>query len=246
MGTRVQIMDLELDLLTQETFEAEISAYLSNEVLNVVHMISLDYIDTYDENELVRQVLAEADMVLPGENAILSAHHVDVLETGGMVVNYECLAHLYQDLLKDKTFYLICRSEKEAKDVFRFASKYIASENILGVYAARGSVTEEALINDINTKLPDIILVSMESTDQEEWLSNNRSKLNAKLCFVVGSILPHFLRQNVLVPAWLEKIHLGGLYRAICRIPNAHFVRRRIFNRKMDSYASRKQQEEEQ
>ena len=33
--------------------------------MNVVHMISLDYIDMYDENELVQEVMKEADMVLP-------------------------------------------------------------------------------------------------------------------------------------------------------------------------------------
>ena len=66
MGTKVQIMDMELDLFTQETFHDEIASYLANDVLNVVHMISLDYIDMYDENELVQEVMKEADMVLPG------------------------------------------------------------------------------------------------------------------------------------------------------------------------------------
>ena len=68
MGTKVQIMDMELDLFTQETFHDEIASYLANDVLNVVHMISLDYIDMYDENELVQEVMKEADMVLPGED----------------------------------------------------------------------------------------------------------------------------------------------------------------------------------
>ena len=86
MGTKVQIMDMELDLFTQETFHDEIASYLANDVLNVVHMISLDYIDMYDENELVQEVMKEADMVLPGEKTILSAHHVEVLETGNSVL----------------------------------------------------------------------------------------------------------------------------------------------------------------
>ena len=114
MGTKVQIMDMELDLFTQETFHDEIASYLANDVLNVVHMISLDYIDMYDENELVQEVMKEADMVLPGEKTILSAHHVEVLETGGMVVSYHNLLDLCQ-LLQDRTFYLVLRNEKEAR-----------------------------------------------------------------------------------------------------------------------------------
>ena len=47
MGTKVNIMDMEVDLLPKETFQAEIQKYLDNDYLDVVHMISLDYIDNY-------------------------------------------------------------------------------------------------------------------------------------------------------------------------------------------------------
>ena len=238
MGTKVQIMDMELDLFTQETFHDEIASYLANDVLNVVHMISLDYIDMYDENELVQEVMKEADMVLPGEKTILSAHHVEVLETGGMVVSYHNLLDLCQ-LLQDRTFYLVLRNEKEAKSVFRFMTRHFKNENVLGVYVAEGDVTEEALINDINMKITDVILLSMDSTEQEEWILNNKSKVNARICFVAGSIMPHIMRDNVHVPNAFEKMHLGWIYRRVAKIPNAHFFRKRIFNRKMDHYTTR-------
>ncbi|MBO5489286.1 MAG: WecB/TagA/CpsF family glycosyltransferase [Eubacterium sp.] len=241
MGTKVQIMDLELDLLTQETFEKNVTEYLSNDVLNVVHMISLDYVDTYDENELVRDILAEADLVLPGEKAILSAHHVEVLETGGMVVNYRSLmSESLEEILKDKTFYLIDRSEKEAKQLFRYLARHFSSEQVLGVYAADGEESEEVLINDINTKLPDVIILSMGSTRQEEWIHNHKNKLNAKICLVAGSIVPHILRDNVHVPQWVERMHLAELYRFVAKIPNAKFFRKRIFKRKMNHYTTKK------
>ena len=107
------------------------------------------------------------------------------------------------------------RNEKEAKSVFRFMTRHFKNENVLGVYVAEGDVTEEALINDINMKIPDVILLSMDSTEQEEWILNNKSKVNARICFVAGSIMPHIMRDN------------------------AHFFRKRIFNRKMDHYTTR-------
>lgn len=241
MGTRVSIMGLELDLLTQETCKAEMLGYLSNDILNVVHIISLDYIDTYDENEMVQEVLAEADMVLPGEKAILSAHHVEVLETGGMVVNYRSLLELVEPLqLNDKTFYLVLRNEKEAREIYRYMCRHFPKENILGVYVDEENAAEEMVVNDINTKLPDVILLSMDSTRQEEWLVNNRGKLNAKLCLAVGSIMPHILRDNVHVPLWIRKLHCAGLFRFLVQIPNSKFFRKRIFNRKMDDYNTKK------
>lgn len=84
-------------------------------------------------------------------------------------------------------------------------------------------MTEEALINDINMKIPDVILLSMDSTEQEEWILNNKSKVNARICFVAGSIMPHIMRDNVHVPNAFEKMHLGWIYRRVAKIPNAHF-----------------------
>lgn len=241
MGTRVNIMDLEVDLLAQETLQTEVQRYLESEYLNVIHMISLDYMDAYDQNELVKTALQQADLVLPGEKAILTRHHVDVLETGGMVVDYHGMRELVQ-LLRDKgtTFYLVLRNEKEAKIVYRYLTKHFEMEKIVGIYVADGDVTEEALINDINTKLPDVILLSMDSTSQEEWLENNRVKVNARLCFVVGSVMPLILRENVYVPDWMRRLHLAGVYQWFVRIPYSHSFRRRIFHRKMDDYNIKK------
>jgi len=241
METKVNIMDLELDLLAQETLQTEVQSYLNNDFLNVVHMISLDYMDAYDQDEMVKNVLKQADLVLPGEKAILTRHHVDVLETGGMVVDYHGIRELVDSLAEaGRTLYLVVRNAKEVKIAYRYLTKYFDKEKIVGIYAVDGNVTEEALINDINTKLPDIILLSMDSTDQEEWLENNRSKMNARLCFAVGSVLPLILRENVYVPVWLDRIHLGGIYRWLMRIPYSHFIRRRIFHRKMDDYNIKK------
>lgn len=241
MGTKVNIMDMEVDLLPKETFQAEIQKYLDNDYLDVVHMISLDYIDNYDTNELVRQTLKEAQLVLPGERAILSAHHVDVLETGGMVVDYRGVSDILQSLKEqNRTLYLVLRNAKEAKVVYRYITRHFEKEQIVGVYADDGEVTEEALINDINTKLPDIILLSMASTAQEEWLENNKAKLNAKLCVVVGSVMPLVMRENVHVPTWICKLHLDGAYRWLTKIPYSNTFRKRIFNRKMDNYNSKK------
>ncbi len=241
MGTKVNIMDLEVDLLTPETLHAELLNYMDNDRLSVVHMISLDYMDAYEQNELMKNVLEQADLVLPGEKAILTRHHVDVLETGGMVVDYHSILTLLEPLRsQEKTIYLVMRDAKEAKKAYRYLAEYFGKERIVGVYAADGEITEEALVNDINTKLPDIILLSMESTNQEEWLENNRAKVNARLCFAMGSIMPQILRENVYVPAWMKKLHLGELYRRIVGIPYSHAFRRRIFHRKMDDYNTKK------
>ena len=103
-------------------------------------------------------------MVLPGEKAILSAHHVDVLQTGGMIVDYHGVLDLLESPhLYGKSIYLVLRNAKEAKVFYQVWKDHFPQEQIAGIYVADGKVTEEALINDINTKLPDVVFLSMAS-----------------------------------------------------------------------------------
>lgn len=241
MGTRIKIMDLDLDILTEETFYEEVKNYLSNDYLNVIHLISLDYIDTYDENELVQETLNEADMVLPGEKAILSSYHVDVLETGGMVVDYRTAGRVAEEVVAgQKKCYLILRNHKEAKVIYRYIRTHFPDLEIVGLHIADGDVSQEALINDINTKLPDLVLMSMESTQGEEWIHNNKTKINAKLCVVMSSVMNLIIRENIHVPKAVKLFHLGGLYTFLARIPYSNTWRRRIFQKKMDNYNNKK------
>ncbi len=241
MGTRIKVMDLDLDLLTEETFEQEVIKYLSNDFLNVIHFISSDYIDTYDKNELVQKTLAEADLVLPGEKAILSLYHVDVLETGGMVVDYHSALRLCNSkVLGGKTCYLVLRSKKEERAISGYLTRHCPFMNIVGTFTTEEEVSEESLINDINTKLPDVIFFSLKSTYGEEWLHRSKGKINAKLCVVLGSMMDVMLGENVHVPKLFKKLHLESLYRFVAQIPYSAYRRRRIFLKKIDNYNNKK------
>lgn len=194
-------MDLELDLLTEETFCKKMAEYLSGDLFRVVHLVSLDYIDKYEEEPVVQEVLEEADLVLPGEKAILSLYHVDVLETGGMVVDYR-IAHrlLKKDLLKGKKCFLVLRSKKEAKIVYRYLKSAYENLDIVGVYSMDTGVTEEALVNEINTKVPDLILMAMENHEAESFLKHKHHMINAKMGVVLSGVMDMILRENIHVP----------------------------------------------
>lgn len=241
MGNRISVMGLELDMLSEEAFQTELKEFLSNDSFNVVHMISLDYMDSYEENEQVRETLEEADLILPGEKAILSSCHVDVLETAGMVVDYRSALNLCgSDMLAERKCYLVLRNKKEAKVAYRYIVTHHPYMEIVGLYTAESSVTEEALVNDINTKLPDLIIMSMEGVMGEEWLQENRVKINAKLCVVLSSVMDIMIRENIHIPVWIKRFHLGKAYTRLARIPYTNVWRRRIFQKKMDNYNTRK------
>ncbi len=245
MGTKIKIMDMEMDLLTEETFQEEVRGYLTNDFLNVIHFISLDYIDVYEENEVVRNALAQADLVLPGEKAVLTSYHVDVLARGGMVVDYRAaLKFCDEKMLGGKTCYLILKNKKQAKEICRYLQKICPYMEITGVYTPGGDMSEEALVNDINTKIPDVIFMALDYTEGEEWLCRNQGKINAKLCVVLNSMMEMMLGENIRIPQVIQALHLGMVYRFLFRIPYRASRRRRIFHKKMDNYNNKKLLEE--
>lgn len=233
METRVSILGLDVDILTDEYFQEKVQEYLSNEYLNIIHFVSMDYIE-HELSENVRMALSEADMVLPGEKSVLEAHHVDVLEAGGMIVDYHNAFHLVsKDILQEKKVYFVMRNKSEAKHFYTLMRERGFQFECVGIYAADGKVSQETLVNDINTVLPDVIIVSLEKEEQEKWIHENRQKLNAKLCLCIGSIMSIIRRQSPVIPKFFKVLHLEGLYKWFLKLPNSRTIRKRMFKKRM-------------
>ena len=244
MGTRVHVMGLEVDVLTEETLQAQLTEYLTNDYLNIVHLVSMDYVEEESSDD-VRQALAEADLVLPGENAILNGHHVGVLEAGGMVVNYRNVFSVLESIRLDgKKSYFVMRNRNEAKRFYGLIRRMHMGDTCVGIYALDGKATDEMVINDLNTQVPDLVFLALDKETQEQWIHENRQKMNAKLCICVGGVLPLIQRENPHIPNVLKILHLDGVYRKLLRIPNSYSIRTRIFKKKMADYNNKKQNEE--
>ena len=57
MGNKVKIMGMELDILSEDALRKEFEGFLSHDFLNVIHLISLDYMDAFEENEQIQETL---------------------------------------------------------------------------------------------------------------------------------------------------------------------------------------------
>ena len=241
MGTQISVMGVGVDLLTQETLQDRLREYLSNDYLNVVHVISIDFLETDEKKDGIVAAFQDADLVIPGETIILTKHHVDVLEAGDMVVKYlDVVRALEKAGLQGKKCYFIMRTKSEAKAIYTLIHRQHWGCECVGIYAADSDLSEEALVNDINAKVPDLIYLGLERGTQEEFILKNKSKLNAKLCLCIGGIIPLILREHPYVPQFFEILHLDKVYTKIIRFPVTHSVRKRIFRRKMANYNSKK------
>lgn len=82
MQASVKIMDIDVDMLTNDIFTGIINEHLSDGHLYVIFFASAELLDRASKDEDYREIIEQADLFLPGEEALLATHHVDVLEAG--------------------------------------------------------------------------------------------------------------------------------------------------------------------
>ncbi|HKI45572.1 MAG TPA: WecB/TagA/CpsF family glycosyltransferase [Balneolales bacterium] len=72
---------------------------------------------------------------------------------------------------------------------------------------------EKEIIEDINNKKPDILLVALGSPRQEEWIAHHRRLLNAHVCFGVGGLFDFIAGMRKRAPLWMRKTGIEWVYR---------------------------------
>jgi len=80
-------------------------------------------------------------------------------------------------------------------------------------YFDSGSAHDERVIEDINAKRPDIVLVGMGSPKQELWVERWGDQLDADVVWTVGALFDYVSGRVPRAPAWLSDNGLEWIFR---------------------------------
>lgn len=222
MGTQINIMGLEIDIIGTDALLSIVDEFLEDDVLNVILFATTDLIDQTVEYEELKNLVMDADYILPGDETLLSLHHVDTLKIASMVVDCESLASIFGDVnLKGRSIYAVASNEKDASAYMNFVKEHYPHMEVLGTFREELEQNQELAINEINSLTPDILIFLTDTPFQERFIMENKSKLNAKLCIGLGH-----------VP--LETM-IGHKNKGIKKILDT-----RIFKRKVEKYKHKK------
>ena len=89
MQASVKIMDIDIDMLSNDIFIEKMNEYLKDDHLDVILFASAEMLDRAVEDEKYRELIDSAELFLPGEEALLSTHHVDILDSLSRLVEAE-------------------------------------------------------------------------------------------------------------------------------------------------------------
>lgn len=238
MQASVKIMDIDVDMLTNDIFTGKINEYLSDDHLYVIFFASAELLDRAAKDEDYRGIIEQADLFLPGEEALLATHHVDVLEAGGMVVSCKSFGLVLESLQKyNRTIYIMAESREKVLDLRDYCEKVQPGLGIVGSCVYGSGLEDEAVVNDINNCIPDLVVVDLAPGFQERWIIEHAPKLNAKLCVAVGGVSGLVTAGGKVMPSWVGKLHLSWFYEKIVRQQSVKKTfRARIFRKKIVQY----------
>jgi N-acetylglucosaminyldiphosphoundecaprenol N-acetyl-beta-D-mannosaminyltransferase len=240
MQASVKIMNMDVDMMSNDVFIQKMNEYLTDDRLDVILFASTGMLNRAVEDEEYHALLECADLFLPGERALLTTHHVDVLEAGGMVVNYESFGLMLENLIKeDRTLYVIADSQSAVDKLQSYCLTMQPELRLVGSCAYDGSLEDAAVVNEINSHTPDMILLNLPVGVQEAWLAQHSSFLNAKICIAIGGVAGLLLATQREIPGWARRFHLTKIYQRLVREQVVKKdMKARIFRKKVTKYNS--------
>lgn len=242
METKVNIINLEVDIISIDYLILNCKGFLTYDGLNIIYLVQAKTLQEAIEDSKFKEILESADFVLPADETLLSLHHVDTLQTQGMIVDYRFLYSMFDSISEEeKTVFIIGQDEKEIENYKKFSEREYPNLKILGSYHGDLFEKEEIIINEINSIAPDILLVAIDTPIQEKWITANKTKLNSKLCIAIGTVINNILNEQKEPPTIIRKLHLVSLYHFMIQNKGIRKLREtRIFRKKVAQYKNKK------
>ena len=148
MQTSVKIMDIDVDMISNDVFIQKINDYLTNEKLQVIFFASTEMLNRATQKAEYRELIEMAELFLPGEEALLSAHHGEVLEAGDMVVSCRSFGLALEKLKKEnRTIYIVSKSDPDVELLVSYCKEMQPELKIVGSCAYCDGMDDVAIVN---------------------------------------------------------------------------------------------------
>lgn len=218
MGNKVNILGVKIDKVNIENAAEKIIGFIDEggSAKAVYTPNSEIVMQAYRSDELCR-ILNNAD--------ILTADGIGVVYASKMLknpINERCAGF-------DVACRLLEKMGNRGDSVYLFGSKSgvaeKAAENIKNKY--KGIIIsgisdgyfdaekEKEIIEDINSKKPDVLFVCLGAPKQEKWIDEHKDFLECKVCMGLGGSLDVFAGTVERAPEFYQKHGIEWLYRLI-------------------------------
>lgn len=197
----------ELNMLETTELLPWLKEHVLNDSCDVIFIATDRLLKLAEDDEKLNDSLCKADAIFPGSNLKISDEEVEEDKEDTCNINEKFIEEIANDSEIDKLSVMVMTNDSGLVDLceerinnsfenFEYAGQYLFADEI----------DDDLVINDINATLPDILLCSFDTPLQEEWIIENKSKMNVKLCIALSGDTSELLFKKETGIRWITRI----------------------------------------
>lgn len=169
-------------------------------------------------DEKVADYVSSCNLILPGDRHIeMAVHHKqdngEIPEgIGEFADNY--LKRLFSKMNREgRSIYTITEQDAHLESLEEYMDESYHNIEVQGTVMRKETKGEaDRIVNEINACIPDIVFVCIPADRQIKFMGKHAAMMNTRLCILIESIQPLIRRETEEIPAWVQSLHLEGIY----------------------------------
>jgi len=206
MENKLNVLGVEIDNYLTTDSSRLINEYLDDDCMNTISIIQIPTLLRAVDEEEYREYIENMDLTVVGDKAILEASglvdgtRLREAEDGEFVIQF-----FRNVIMRKKTVFILGEKEQDIDKYMKAITKRYVGLNIAGKYAINGYEQDgDSIVNEINSVAPDVIVSVLASPFQEKFVSENKSKISAKVWIGLGDYLQ--FGDLKITNNWLSKL----------------------------------------
>ena len=169
-------------------------------------------------DEKVADYVTSCNLVLPGDRHIeMAVHHRqdngEIPEgIGEFADNY--LKRLFSKMNREgRSIYTITEQDAHLESLEQYMDESYHNIEVQGTVMRKETKGEaDRIVNEINACIPDVVFVCIPADRQIKFMEKHAAMMNTRLCILIESIQPLIRKETEEIPAWVQSLHLEGVY----------------------------------
>lgn len=189
MVKKIRLLGMELDnfSLREEVLQGE--NFYNKTELNVIRTISMKMLSDAADNQLVRNGLAQADLLVVGDKEILTEAGIYSSQRLREAVEHGFMQEYLKRMSNNRRrVFLVAPTEEEMSNLREYLLTAYENMQLVGNYVLEACDGEyDIMVNEMNAALPDVIISVLDSPQEDGVLQQVKAKIDARVWYSLGS-----------------------------------------------------------
>lgn len=205
-----------------------VDTFLKGGKVSTIAYITIRGLMVAENSESLKRFLSQVDLTVAADSDILRAAGMENRLRTREIDRDEFIEEFLKKLMRlDKTVYLLTGTKEQMELLKQGLCSYQNALPIVGDFCLEELTKEDDyLVNEINMKMPDVIISNIPSPKREEFYEANHMKLNASVWLMLKDEVVHPNQKK----GFSEKIYT--------------FAMSKVFKRKVTQYQSTEKEDE--